>query len=188
MKDKPSNEHDLSQQIAELDWDSQPRRDLWPDISSKIRFANNKTKHRNTRKSYWIPTAIAASLVLAIGSVMFSSMLYQQNQDQQNLADQKYQSAMALYQQAQLQLIEQQHQMVRFQFAGLLQNQRENLDPDFLAEAENLIENIDFAAAEIKNAISTQPNNPNYTSMLVRTYQQELKLLNKVRTKQALSI
>jgi len=183
MKDKQVNEPDLSQQMADLQWDIETQRDLWPDISSKIRFADSKTKHRRTSKSYWVPTAIAASLVLAVGSVMFSSTLYQQKQ-----ADQKYQAAMALYQQAQLQMIEQQHQMVRFQLAGFMQNQRENLNPDFLAEAETLMQNIDFAAAEIKKAISTQPNNPNYTSMLVRTYQQELKWLNKVETKQDLSI
>ncbi|MBT8115751.1 MAG: hypothetical protein KJP04_10225 [Arenicella sp.] len=179
MKENHNDNTDVSQQLAELEWDTQPRRDLWPDIASKIRFADRrlKIKQRWTSKSVWVPTAIAASLVLVIGTVMFNSVLYQQN-----LANQKYQAAMALYQEAQLQLIEQQHQTVRLQLAGLLNRQNANLSPDFVAEVEKLMQNIDSAASEIKKAISSQPNNPNYTSLLVRTYQQELKLLNRVET------
>jgi len=178
----------LNKDLTELDWDIQPSRDLWPDISSKIRFAEKRldTQQQNDKpdqKKPWIPFAIAASSVLAVVSLVFSSLSYQYAQDAQ-----KHQETLAMYQQAQLQLIDQQHQMVRMQFARLLENENNSLNPEFVLEVQNLMMNIDTASAEIKKAIAAQPNNPNFTSMLVDTYQRELKLLNKVKSKQGISI
>ena len=172
---------EIKRKLADLEWEIQPSRDLWQDISSKIRFADRKL--RSKQKPAWMPIAMAASVVLATVSLVFSSMTYQRAQD----AD-RYQAALVMYQQAQLGLIEQQHQMVRVQFSQLLQNGRDTLNPAFVVEAETLMMNIDAASGEIKKAISVQPFNPEYTSMLVRTYQQELKLLNKVNSKQGISI
>ncbi|NNC99501.1 MAG: hypothetical protein HKN85_04915 [Gammaproteobacteria bacterium] len=175
------SESDTDQQpgykLAELNWDLQPARDLWPDISSRIRFADRQLKpSAKIKKASWQPFALAASVVFATVSLVFSSMTWQKAQD----AD-KYQAALAVYHAAQIQLIDQQHQMVRAQFSQLLQRDRENLDPAFVTELETLMTNVDLASAEIKKALAAQPNDPDYASMLVRTYQQEVKMLNKVK-------
>ena len=173
-KRKGSDKLDLAEQISELDWDIQPSKDLWPDISSTIRFAD---KHRR-KKSLWVPMAVAASMVLAIGALMFSWMSFQMASDNRH-----QQALMVTYQQAQLDLIEQQHKMVRVQFVQLLKDKRNLLNPDFVSEAQTLMLNIDQASLEIKKAMSVQPNSPNYTSMLVGTYQQEIKLLNQIKAR-----
>jgi hypothetical protein len=170
------NDLELSNKLKNLEWDLQPNRDLWPDISSRIRFADK------TRKStpVWMPFAMAASLVLATIALVFSSMTYQRSLDTD-----RYQATLAKYQESQLALIEQQHQMVRVQFSQLLKNERDTLSPEFVSELETLLLNVDTASAEIKNALNLQPNNPDYTSMLVRTYQQEIKFLNTIQSSRA---
>jgi cytochrome c-type biogenesis protein CcmH/NrfG len=185
------SDDELSKRIAELDWEVEPRRDLWPDIHSKIRFAERAqpptdpsvvaSQHLPQRS--WAPCAIAASTVLACVSLLFSSMSYQYAQDSK-----RNQEAMLMYQQAQLSLIEEQHQMVRVQFVQLLEQEGDSLSPDFVNEIQMVMADVDTAAEQIKEAIKSQPNNPDYASMLVSTYQHELKLLNRVKSKQGLSI
>ena len=182
---------EFRQRMGELDWDIQPRRDLWPDISSKIRFADKRKQHTPNSEANseartnkpWLPFAVAASTVFAVVCLMFSAMSYQYAQDAE-----KQNAVLVEYQQAQLELIDQQHRMVRVQFARLLEEQSDSLNPAFVTEVSTLMMNIDQAASEIKNALVTQPNNPSYTFMLVSTYQQELNLLNKVKSNKGVSI
>ncbi len=173
--DSTTNDSELNHKLSNLEWNIQPDRDLWPDISSRIYFADKTIKSTPV----WMPFAMAASLVLATVALVFSSMTYQHSLDAN-----KYQASLAMYQDAQLALIEQQHQMVRVQFSQLLQNKRNSLSPGFVSELETLMLNIDTASIEIKKALILQPNNPNYTSMLVRTYQQEIKFLNTIQSSQ----
>lgn len=178
-------DEELSKQLAQLDWEIEPDRDLWPDISSRIRFFQRTTsmtpKARTDRRRNWAPYAIAASVLLACFSLLFSFMSFQYALD-----NKQNQQAMLLYQQAQLNLIEEQHQLVRVQFVQLLQH--ESLSPDFVIEAENVMQQVDSAAAEIKQALKNRPNSPDYHSMLVNTYQHELKLLNQLKSTSGLSI
>lgn len=182
---------ELNKKIAELNWEVSPQRDLWPDIYSKIRFSERTQPtvpqdllaSQHVPQRGWAPFAIAASAVLACVSLLFSSMSYQYAQDSK-----RNQQAMLLYQQAQLSLIEEQHQMVRVQFVQLLEQESDTLSPDFVNEIQMVMSNVDTAAAQIKEAIKSQPNNPDYASMLVSTYQHELKLLNRVKSNQGLSI
>ena len=169
----PERPDDLGRRLTELDWDMQPKRDLWPDISSRIHFSDRKIKAK--ARPAWLPFAMAASVVVATVSLVFSTMSLQRSND----AD-KYATTLAMYQQAQIQLIDQQHQMVRVQFSQLLERERDTLSAGFITEVENLMMTVDQASAEIKKAMAAQPNDPDYASMLVRTYQQELKFLNKV--------
>lgn len=166
---------DLSQQLAELEWDIQPQRDLWPDIHSQIRFADKRKQDAARKLPMWLPAAMAASLVLAAGSILFSSKTYEQSQQVQ-----QYQAELVRYQQAQLQLIETQHQTVRLQLSAFLNAEEQYLNPQLVAEARSLMQNIDLAAAELKHAMLSQPDNPKYTSMLVRAYQQEANLLTQI--------
>jgi hypothetical protein len=178
---------EFGQHMGELDWDIQPKRDLWPDISSKIRFHDKRRQHTSNSGSQtnkpWLPFAIAASTVFAVVALMFSVMSYQYAQDSK-----KQNAALVQYQQSQLELIDQQHRMGRVQFARLLEEHSGSLNPTFVTEVSNLMMNIDQAASEIKNALVAQPNNPSYTLMLVSTYQQELNLLNKVKGNKGVSI
>ena len=92
MSTDDSNQHindpskaEFGLRMAELNWDIQPRRDLWPDISSKIRFADKRKQHMPNSEAKtnkpWLPYAVAASTVFAVVSLMLSAMNYQYAQD-----------------------------------------------------------------------------------------------------------
>jgi hypothetical protein len=185
--------------INDLDWDIQPERDLWPDIKSNIRFSgnpevidsgsapiasvDNAASTLSAKRLPWVPMSIAACLMLAFGAFFMSTLSLQKAQQTYDL-----QANYIEYQKSQISLIEQQHQQVRAQFTALLSGEIGNLNPSSVAEVTAVLMTIDDASIELKKAILAQPMNANYSSMLARTYQQELKLLNKFKTANGLSI
>jgi hypothetical protein len=173
--EKNTSNNQITRQLADLNWEIEPERDLWPDISSRIRFADRRRP--KYKKSVWMPLTLAASVAVAATALFFAGLNYQKAEDAQI-----YQAEMERkYHESQLALIEQQHQMVRVQLAQLVQNGDARFDEVFKMEATALMKNIDNASAEIKKALLVQPNNPDYTSMLMRTYQYEMKLLNQIQ-------
>jgi len=180
--EQTTENNQVSRALAGLNWEIEPKRDLWPDISSKIRFANRGKK--TPAKSIWMPLTLAASIAVAAASLFFAGLNYQKAEDAQI-----YQAEMEnRYLESHLALIEQQHQMVRAQLASFLQNNSESADSNFTMEIQALMKNVDQASIEIKNAIRVQPNNPDYTSMLMRTYQQEMKILNLILSNRVIPV
>lgn len=182
--------------IKELEWDIQPERDLWPDIKSNIRFAGKPEAVDSSsdpvvsidnnvaaKRRPWVPMSVAACLMLAFGAFLMSTLSLQKAQQTYDL-----QANYIEYQKTQISLIEQQHQQVRAQFTALLSGEIGNLNPSSVAEITAVLMTIDDASIELKKAILAQPMNANYSTMLARTYQQELKLLNKFKTANGLSI
>ena len=167
--------------LPELEWDIQPERDLWPDIHSNIRFSPRETQ--KSKRSYWVPSAIAACMMMAMGAFVMSSLSYQRAQDTYDL-----QASYVEYQKSQILLIESQHKQVRAQFAALLDGELGPIDPEAVAEIQMVLMSIDEASLELKQAILAQPMNAKYSTMLARTYQEELKLLNKFKKSNGLSI
>lgn len=121
--------------------------------------------------------------MLAIGAFVMSSMSFQRAQETYQL-----QASYIDYQKTQISLIEQQHQQVRAQFTALLAGELGPINPTTVAEVQAVLLTIDTASLELKEAILAQPTNTNYASMLARTYQEELKLLNKFKTANGMSI
>ena len=185
--------------IKELEWDIQPERDLWPDIKSSIRFAgkpeavdsssdpatsiDSNVVVISAKRLPWVPMSVAACLMLAFGAFLMSTLSLQKAQQTYDL-----QANYIEYQKTQISLIEQQHQQVRAQFTALLSGEIGNLNPSSVAEITAVLMTIDDASIELKKAILAQPMNANYSTMLARTYQQELRLLNKFKTANGLSI
>jgi hypothetical protein len=126
---------------------------------------------------------MAACMMLAFGALIMSSMSFQRAQDTYQL-----QASYIEYQKSQISLIEQQHKHVRAQFTALLNGELGSINPTTVAEVQSVLMTIDNASLELKEAILLQPTNTNYASMLARTYQQELKLLNKFKTVNGMSI
>lgn len=177
MNDKitPLDHQSLSVELADMQWEISPERDLWPDIEQRLSHLSPIKK--NPAQRGWMPYAVAACLILTVASTFLASMAMINSQRMVQA-----QEAMALYHQAQLDLIEQQHQLVRVQVVKLLALENNNLNPNLVAEMKKVMVDVDLASAQIKNAIKLQPNNPEYPSMLVSTYQHELKLLNRIRS------
>ena len=188
MNDETNNAKNKSA-LDSLKWDIEPERDLWPDIHSNIRFAGKPKlviddegttadRSKSTRVLVWAPMSIAACLMLALGAFVMSTLSYQRAQDTYEL-----QASYIEYQKSQIHLIEQQHAHVRAQFVALLEGKLGPIDPGTVAEVQAVLMTIDDASAELKQAILAEPLNNNYSTMLARTYQEELKLLNKFKAK-----
>lgn len=192
MNSKIKNMNDDIKYLDELEWDIQPDRDLWPDVHSNIRFAGKPQRlHQpaitvaapNAVRRLWMPMSMAACMLLALGAFVMSSMSFQRAQDTYEL-----QASYIEYQKGQISLIEQQHKQVRVQFTALLNGELGPINPATVAEVQAVLLTIDNASLELKEAILAQPTNSNYSSMLARTYQEELKLLNKFKTANGMSI
>lgn len=169
----------LNRAIIDLDWEMQPEHDLWPLIGSAIRFTPQKAK----RRSYWPQMAIAASVLLTTGALVFSFMSYQRSDQTQQL-----QAQMVVFQQGHIAVIEQQHALVRAQLTSVLAQSSEHINPQLAIEIKAVLSTIDAASLEIKSAIEMQPFSTGYASMLARTYQRENRILNQLTTEKSTSI
>ena len=200
--------NDKTKYLQTLNWDIQPDRDLWPDVHSNIRFAGKPERPAETEltqpqqpvapgsnlrrlssirlpnvRRLWMPVSMAACMMLALGAFIMSSMSFQRAQDSYQL-----QASYIDYQKSQISLIEQQHKQVRAQFAALLSGELGPINSATVAEVQAVLMTIDTASLQLKEAILAQPTNNHYASMLARTYQEELKLLNKFKTANGVSI
>lgn len=183
MNEKNTNTQS-NQVLNELEWDMAPERDLWPDISSQIKFAQRRRSNQTSERQRLVNknvfngprVAIAACLVMACTAVVLSSMSYYRVQQTHQL-----QLSYIEYQKAQIALMEQQHAHVRAEFVALLGGEMGDLDMAAATEIKNVLSTFDSASEKLKEAILEQPTNSNYPSKLARTYQQELKLLNKYK-------
>jgi len=195
MNDKNDNMNDETKYLDELNWDIEPERDLWPDVHSNIRFAGKpKVEFEyeqpeavatgpGTVRRLMMPISMAACMILALGAFIMSSMSFQRAQDTHEL-----QASYIEFQKSQISLIERQHQHVRAQFTALLSGELGPINPTTVAEVQAVLLTIDNASLELKEAILAQPTNANYSSMLARTYQEELNLLNKFKTANGIPI
>lgn len=183
--------NDEKNYLNELDWDIPPERDLWPGIKSNIRFSGKPETFElddveakaSSQRMTWLPISVAACLILACGAFVMSSLSLHKAQQSYDL-----QANYIEYQKTQIGLIEQQHQQVRAQFTALLSGEVGDLNSSSMAEISAVLMTIDDASSELKKAILAQPMNSNYSAMLARTYQKELKFLNKFKTANDLSI
>jgi len=196
MSDRPEN------LINRLDWDIEPSRDLWPDIQNKLEIQETpalrampkleldtsdseqvKLPRHTVNQKPWLAVSMAACMMLALGAFIMSSMSFQRTQETYEL-----QASYIEYQKSQISLIEQQHSQVRAQFTALLSGDLGSIDSATVAEIEMVLLTIDDASLELKQAILAQPTNSNYAAKLARTYKEELKLLNRIKTANGISI
>lgn len=178
MSNTPKN------QLESLDWDMQPERDLWPGIAARIEQESVSTVHSPKPSTpIWMPVAMAACLMLAVGSVSFSYYAMQRNEQYMEL-----QATVLMQHQETIRAIEAQHQEVKVRLAALLSNPDGNLDPQLVSEANEILEATNVASEQIKQAIANAPDKQAYLAMLVNTYQRETELLNRIKLGQELSI
>ena len=188
----------INNTLKDLEWDIQPGRDLWADIDSNIRFSgkpqrlvDSMIEHNDsslvnstarTRKG-WVPIAVAACAIMAVGSVIMSGLSLQR-------ANQTYelQAKMVEYQQSHIALMEQEHRAVRAQFVQFIDSQASPLRPEAARELKATLATFDQATSQLKEAMINQPTNTRYASTLADTYQQEAELLNKIKAQASRSL
>ena len=178
-------------QLDELNWDIEPKRDLWPEIAARIEQDSGAYIDGNNVKPIivkqhtpaWMSIAMAACLMIAIGSVSLSYYSMQRNDEYLQVH-----ATVLMQHQETIRAIEAQHQEVKTRLVALLNNPDGSLNPNLVAEANAILSTTSQASAQIKQAIHNAPDKQGYLNMLVKTYQRETELLNRIKLSQELSI
>lgn len=150
----------------------EPERDLWPDIEKAI-SEDTATIRPMPR---WMPFALAASVLLTVISLGFSTHVYM-NQVQTNplvVASNDY-----------INSIEQPYMLARASYLEEMVVQDEQLSPEIRLVLKENLQIIDDAIAEIHMALEQDPDNVLLIDKLVKTREQEMtffRQLTKRRT------
>jgi len=167
-------ERELQAHIVDLATEDEPRVDLWPGIKAKI-----EQPMVTYRTPKWIPWAVAASLVVSIGSVSFSwKNLHQAKEIYSQLKIKtNHEQANGLTQVA---LIEDSYRIAKASLMQTIAKSNSSIDRQLMSEIEDNLVDIEFAAALLKVAIKKQPTDSQLHLLLKATYQQELEILTQI--------
>jgi len=173
----------LDQQIAGLATEEATSRDLWMDIESKITAAKPKASSKEHKNNRWASWAIAASLVISLGSLGLSwnnlrqaESIYAQIEIQKSTQQQNYRNSVHY----QIEMMEQEFKLAKVGLMSQISMNRNNIDKPLLSEIERDLSVINKAAELLKSAIEKQPENTEYPKLLRATYQQELVVLTQL--------
>ncbi len=163
----------IKQSIERLPDSIEPPNDQWSAIRHRIELDASRLKSKSQQG--WMPYAVAASLLLALVSTAISwkSMSAYQALQQQQIA--------LFEQQRSLQLMEDQHQLVKARFLDDFEQQTESMDPAVVADVKNNLVIIEQAIADIKRALMQDPGNQRLNELLAETYSQERQLIEQIK-------
>ncbi len=164
----------LAREIRKLDAEIQPTRDLWPSIERNI--SQTPQRRKTEFGNNWMPYAVAASLVIAISSLMLSTV--DRNQPSSLLMPASYtiDSVSAGYLKVRNPLVE--------QFADT----NKHLAPETLDDLYRNIEIIEAARRDIELQVRQNPENTRLVEMLMRLHRQEIDLLKQDYSQAGLSL
>ncbi len=150
----------LQNQLDTLPDELQPSRDLWPAIAEKL--------DRRPR-SRWLPTAVAASLLISALSALFSWHTSLQHQDTtaatQQLLQQigtPYQPVLASY---------------RTQWPSI----KKKMDPQTAATIEHNLQIIQQAYNELATALDKQPDDPVLQQLVRQTLNTQIDVYRRAQ-------
>jgi hypothetical protein len=166
-------EQQIAQQAANLTKDIQPKRELWPEIAQRIKETPQDLPEKQQNR--WLPFAMAASLMIALGSLGFAG--YTNMQLQEQLAKTAESEAKV---NAVIDSIEQPYRIARTSYLNALATQEQYLSPEDREVLRKNLKIINDAANEIRAALVKNPNDPLLIEALILTHNKELALLNQL--------
>ncbi len=163
-------EHAIINRAHKLTSEIEPETDLWPAIVDAIRELPQEDVNHGTQNS-WMPMALAASILIAVGSLGFIGYTnYSVQQSVAPLADN----------QSTIDLIEQPYQTAKASYMTAIAVNDNAMSPEVRAVLKKNLKIIDQASEEIRLALKSNPNDPFLTDALLMTRQKEIQLLNQV--------
>ncbi len=156
-----------------------PPRDLWPGISRRI------GRGRVWSRGSWQPVlAVAAAVVAALGAVVF----WQQPPPPVHTVVVTSPAAGSSHsiRPASLQMdpgliaMERDYQAAANALLAVLQERKDDLEPETLANVERNLAVIDAALAEVHRALEKDPARPELGRMLVSTHRKRVDILRKM--------
>ncbi len=213
-----NKERRLNQKIELLEDREVMDTDLWPSIKQQILLDKNKTRrgqddwqknemsldrsrldrHDASKSQYytprWIPWAIAASLLVSVGSVTFSWRALNQAESIYAELDQVKESGSensgfevltSNVQDSkgianQVKLMEQEFTLAKASLMSRISMNQKRIDDTLLKDINDRLLEIELATKSLKDAIGKNPEEESLHSLLKMTYQQELTVLTQL--------
>ena len=163
-------EHSIVRQARMLDKEMQPERDLWPGIADIIRGVP-QLEFNQPNYVRWMPMAMAASLMIAIGALGFAGFTNYSL---------KQQSLTSVIDETTVNLIDQPFMIARTSYLTALVTDEQQMSSEVREVLKKNLKIIDDATQEIREALKENPNDPFLTDALLLTRQKELALLNQI--------
>ena len=150
-----------------------PSQDLWPAIEHAIKDTDN---HRRLMPR-WMPYAMAASILLTVISLGFSTNLYL-NQIQTN--------TVVVTSNSYIDAIEQPYILARTSYLEEIVVHGQELSPEIRVVLKDNLQIIDEAIADIYNALAQDPDDKQLIDKLIQIREQEMGLFRQL-TKRRIS-
>ena len=164
-------EHAIARQARMLSRDIEPENDLWPNIAKQIRDLPQEEVNQSVNNR-WMPMAVAASMLIAVGALGFAGYV--------NYSVQQQIQPIIAKEESTVQLIEQPFMIARTSYLTALATQEQQMSPEVRDVLKKNLSIIDNATREIRKALIENPNDAFLTEALLLTRQKELALLNQV--------
>lgn len=168
MKDKENQNNEpvdliLAREIRGLDREIMPGRDLWPGIERNI--AQFSQRKKTEWLSDWMPYGVAASLVIAVTSLLI------------NLAGTQQLTLGFTPAELVLMKVEAEYVKVRNPLVDKFTEVNKQLAPETLDELYRNIEIMEKARRDIEAHIRENPDDQRLVEMLMRVHEREIELL-----------
>jgi hypothetical protein len=168
--DKDDNlisDFELAQLVRDLDREKMPERDLWAGIQRSILDHPQKTPGRD--QQFWMPYAVAASMLIAVASLMLNL-----TQDQPV----SFQTETAGFDQMQQEYIQVRNPMVE-EFNRV----NDRLDDKTMTVLHQNLDILAQARADLEQQVRENPDNQRLLDLLLKIHEQELELLRQDYTR-----
>ena len=164
----------LDEALARLPRELEPGRDLWPAIEAQL-------EPRGARRRRAWAWAVAAGLLLAVGSSLLTAVLMQR--EQPRVAQSPPVRSEPAYTTAAFgpgYTLDPAYDAARSDLLRSLSARIDRLPPDARRQLEKNLAEIRRASAEINAALALSPGDPLLEELLINTYQDELAVLANV--------
>jgi hypothetical protein len=160
----PIDDLELARLVRDLEPEMQPDRDLWVGVQRRILDYPQKPVRD---QQFWMPYAVAASLLVAVSALVLNLVQMQQP---------------AAFNQGQLtgvSEIRQEYLQVRNPMVERFNQVNSGLDEETRTDLYENLEILDRAWRELEYQVQVNPENVRLREMLIRIHEQELELLKK---------
>lgn len=155
---------ELARMVRDLDPEMQPDRDLWVGVQRRILDHPQKPVRD---QQFWMPYAVAASLLVAVSALVLNIVQMQQP------------ASIPQGQLTGVAEIQQEYLQVRNPMVERFNQVNSALDEETRTDLYENLEILDRARRDLEYQVQANPENVRLREILIRIHEQELELLKK---------
>jgi hypothetical protein len=172
QNDDKMTDLELARQVRELDLEIQPDRDLWVGVQRKI-LDNPRKSARE--KQFWMPYAVAASLLVAVSALLLNLFQLQQVDTVQGRM-------------AGINQLEDEYVKARNPLVDEFTRVNHSLDSETKTELYRNLKIMAAAREKLEAEVRANPENTRLRELLIKLHEQELALLRQDFTRPSRSL